>query len=88
MTTAEVLEKVRLRKACSLPQLRRHISRLSLRPISEVRQRPQLWPEDTAQKILDNLGLTQENGHDDGKNGRVVSLKKLRSTRAKSKARK
>lgn len=82
MLLTEVLNKVREKKPVSRAQLRVYITRLKIQPIG-CAQRPQPYPNDTADKILAHLGFAvQTNGHagsaDDGK---VLSIKSLKRQR-------
>jgi len=60
-TTNSILVKIREAKSCSRAQLYRYLKRFGIRPF-EVRQRPQLYPDETAEIILANLGLKNGNG--------------------------
>jgi hypothetical protein len=56
-TIPEVLKQVSKRKPMTRESMYLHIRALKIRPIGEVRQIPQLYPADTAAKILKRLGL-------------------------------
>lgn len=79
-TTDQILAEVRTQKTCSRPMLYIYFKRLGISPLG-ARQRPQLYPDDTAQKILTNLGIMPE--RPSGKNG-IVQLSTLRAERSKA----
>ena len=55
-TIDTILLRVRREKTCSKVQLRRYIKDLQIQPLG-ARQRPQLYPDGTAERILGHLGL-------------------------------
>ena len=65
-------------KTCSRPQLYRYFALFKIAPFP-VRQRPRLYPDDAAARILTGLGLAQPGGE-------VVSLAELGNERAKARA--
>jgi uncharacterized protein YjbK len=56
MTVIQIQQKICERKPCSLLTVRRYIRKAKLQPLG-ARQRPQNYPEDSAERILAYLGL-------------------------------
>ncbi len=56
-TIPAVHKEVTKRKSMTRATMYAHIRALKIRPLGEVRQIPQLYPADTATKILKRLGL-------------------------------
>ncbi len=56
MTVTEIHLKVAEKKPVSLPTLYKHLRDLNIKPIG-ARQIPQRYPEDSAERILRNLGF-------------------------------
>lgn len=56
-TITDVLGEMKKHKRVSRTTLYSYLSKLSIKPVGEIRQRPQLYPPDTAKKILKGLGL-------------------------------
>jgi hypothetical protein len=54
-----ILAAVREHKPCSRRQLLRYLQDLKIKPVG-IRQRPQLYAEDTPQLVLAHLGLIDE----------------------------
>lgn len=71
MTVTEILERLRPVKPMSRQTLYANLRRLRIKPIG-ARQIPQLYPHDTADKILKRLGLT---------NGRAGTHRKQKGCR-------
>lgn len=55
MKINEIMEAVSTVKPCSRAQVYRHIAALKIEPIG-ARQRPQQYPANSAQRILEHLG--------------------------------
>jgi hypothetical protein len=72
----EILAEVRKHKNCSRPSLLAYIKHVGIEPIGR-RQRPQLYPDDTADRVIKWLGFKETDG-------KIVSLKKLQVARRKS----
>ena len=60
-TITAILLELHKHKTCSRMQLYRYIDQLKIEPAG-ARQRPQLYPDDTAGRILTHLGLNGTNG--------------------------
>ena len=56
-TVPEVLEQVSRHKQITRETLYTYFRKLGIKPIGEIRQSPQRYPADTANKILTGLGL-------------------------------
>lgn len=90
MKLVQIIEEVNKHRTCSPATVRRHMRRLNIKPIGSGHTRPKYYPDDSGKKILADLGVDlskspQGNGHAAGaQDGRVVSLKKLQTTRAAS----
>ncbi len=56
-TVPEVLAEVGRHKRISRVTLYNYFRKLGINPIGEIRQIPQLYPADTAKRILTGLGL-------------------------------
>jgi hypothetical protein len=56
LTIAEVLDVMKEHKPVCREMLYNYLRRLGIKPIG-ARQRPQLYPPDTAKKILTHLGF-------------------------------
>ena len=56
-TFTDVLGEVQKHKRVSRSSLYLYFRKLSIKPVGEIRQAPQLYPPDTAKKILKGLGL-------------------------------
>lgn len=82
-TTSAILAKIREHKTCSIAQLYRYFAAFHIAPIG-VRQRPQLYPDDTAERILQNLGLAEPNGGKPANGSKLVSLRQLRAARGRA----
>lgn len=80
MTIEEILEEVSQRKQCSKRTLFRYLDVLDIQPLG-ARQRPQHYPEDSAAKVLEHLGLRDATPH---KPARVISVNRLLAARAKA----
>jgi len=57
-TTQAILAEIRRLKTCSIQQLYRYFAAFHIEPVG-VRQRPQLYPNDAAERILKQLGLIE-----------------------------
>jgi hypothetical protein len=70
MTIPKIRQTLKLaNKPVSQRQLYRYLAEFEIRPVSARRQTPQHYPDDTADRILSELGL------------KVVSMPQLRSAR-------
>lgn len=83
-----VLKEIHAVRPCSKGHLRRLLLQFDVQPIGK-RQRPQLYPDDTAARILAGLGLaphptngTNGNGH--AAAGRLPTLTQLKAERTKA----
>ena len=56
-TITDLLGDLNKRKPVSRRTLYDYFRKLDIKPAGEIRQRPQLYPPDTAKKILKGLGL-------------------------------
>ncbi len=57
MTPTQILKELKAGgKPCCQPQLYRYLKAFRIKPAG-IRQRPQIYPADTAQRILNHLGL-------------------------------
>ena len=56
-TVEEIREAVREHKPMSVPTLYKYLHACRIRPVSKVRQIPQLYPANSAKKILNLLGI-------------------------------
>lgn len=72
MTLLEVQKKMEPKRNCSLVQVRRYVRKLGIKPIGNIRTRPRLYPDDTADRILTELGL------------KLVTLTQLRAERRRA----
>ena len=83
MTIKQITADVSTAVKVSERKVYRLMNKLNIKPLGQIAQRPQQFPEDSAQKIRKALGISETNGHagtaDDGK---VVSLSKLKKARA------
>ena len=75
-TVEAILAEIHEYKTCSKQQLYRYFAAFHIEPIG-ARQRPQLYPNDTAQRILAKFGIAPE---DPG----IVTMDDLRAERAKA----
>ena len=88
-TTLAILAQIRLHKTCSTAQLYRYFAAFHIEPVG-VRQRPRLYPDDAAERILKALGLIDlPNGtpvyeEPAAKPVRQVSMRELRNERSKA----
>lgn len=57
LTVDQIVDEVSTVKPMSKRTVYLNISRLGVRPIAEVQQHPQLYPGDTAARILKRYGL-------------------------------
>jgi hypothetical protein len=86
-TVGQILLEVRQHKTCSTVQLYRYFKRWGIQP-EAVRQRPQRYPDDSAERILTHLGIEPESnivdlpGHE-----RFISDHELRTARKVAKTR-
>ena len=60
-TTVAILEEIRRHKTCSVTQLYRYFAAFNITPLG-VRQRPQVYPDDAGERILEQLGLASNAG--------------------------
>ncbi|HTD68079.1 MAG TPA: hypothetical protein VK846_16260 [Candidatus Limnocylindria bacterium] len=58
MTITQILLELAPHKEMSLRTLYSHVSALKIKPVGQVSQRPQQYPDDTPQRILKRLGKT------------------------------
>jgi triphosphoribosyl-dephospho-CoA synthetase len=57
MTATQILQRLKAGgKTISAVHLYRYFQKFHIRPVG-IRQRPQVYPEDAAERILENLGL-------------------------------
>lgn len=80
-TVDGILAEIRKYKPCSHAQLYRYLAAFNIEP-QGVRQRPQLYPDDTAKRILTNLGFDTQS--EPAKPGRLLGMGQLRAERARS----
>jgi hypothetical protein len=73
-TLSQILLEVQVHKPCTRTALYTYFKRLGIKPIG-ARQRPQLYPDEAGGMIIGHLFSAQ-----------IVSMKQLRSERAKAKA--
>ena len=78
-TIAQILNEVRVAKTCSDIQLRRYITQLNIKPLG-VRQRPQRYPADTTEKVLEHLGI----GLPKAEPVKLPTMRQLRAERDRS----
>jgi hypothetical protein len=58
MTITEIQKEVKkAKKPMARPTVYFHLNRLKIEPVSKVRQKPQIYPDDAADQIIKNLGL-------------------------------
>jgi hypothetical protein len=75
MTTIDrILSQIRAVKTCSRAQLYRYLAQAEVSPVG-IRQRPRLYPDDTADRILRLLGTEDQKP--------IVSMKQLRAIRSR-----
>ncbi|HYG23389.1 MAG TPA: hypothetical protein VEH04_11450 [Verrucomicrobiae bacterium] len=74
MTFQQIFERVTERKPVSKRQLRRYFKPCEIQPVG-MRQRPQQYPDDAADRILAKLGL------------KIVSMAELRDVRRRAQTR-
>ena len=72
LTFEQVLAVIKQRRPCSPATLRRYLKHLEIRPLGEIRTKPQWYGADAPGKVLDALG------------SRLVTLAQLRSIRNRS----
>ena len=70
MTVEEIIKEVNRFKRCKRGSVYNYIRSIGIKPVGKLRQRPQRYPDDAAEKIIEELGL-------DG----VVGMRKLRAVR-------
>ena len=80
VTLNQIILSIRVHKTCSESQALRYLKRMGIKPVG-VRQRPQRYPADTAERILSELGFVAE---DAAPATRIPSMAELRAVRAKS----
>ena len=56
MTISEIQKAIKQQKKCTLRTVQRYLVQLSIKPVG-IRQRPQNYPADTAERIKAHLGL-------------------------------
>lgn len=83
-----ILAAVREHKTCSMATLYRYLKSAGVEPLG-ARQRPQIYPNDAALKVLAHLGIVSPApataAPTNGKNGHgLVSLTQLRAERKKA----
>ena len=74
MTIIQIQERVSERKPVSQKQVFRYLKVCKIKPAG-LRQRPQQYPDDAADRILETLGL------------KIVSMNELRDVRRRAKSR-
>ena len=85
MTPSQILLALRKGgKRCSQPQLYRYFSMFGIKPAG-IRQRPQIYPADTAERILVHLGFLTPAA---AVVPQLPTMRELRRARANSKGRK
>lgn len=57
MTVHQIIRELKPRKSISRETFYQYARRFHIKPLSKVRQHPQQYPADTAQRILFKLGL-------------------------------
>jgi hypothetical protein len=57
VTVDEIRDALKPHKPMSVPTLYKYLHACRIRPVSKVRQIPQMYPADAAQKILQYLGF-------------------------------
>lgn len=72
MTIDQITHEVNRVKPVSRRQVLRYISDFEIKPVSKHRQRPQIYPDDSAARIITELGLG------------VVTLNTMRAVRRKA----
>jgi hypothetical protein len=81
MTLTQIYQTVNGLKPCSEPQFRRYLKAAGVKPIVGIRTKPRLYPDDSAAKVLAELGFID---HPATGNGRILSLRQLKSERRKA----
>lgn len=62
MTITDILVKLAAQKPMTQPTLYAHLRALKIKPLGKVRQCPQHYPDDTADRVLNRLGFEKHNG--------------------------
>jgi len=87
MTLSQITKAVNAVKPVSRPQLFRYIKAAGIEPLG-ARQRPQQYPPDSADRILDHLGLAVAAGVEEhmphGRTARLPSMRELKSERSRA----
>lgn len=85
-TKVAILAEIHRHKTCSRAQLDRYLTAFHITPLG-VRQRPRLYPDDAAERILKQLGLMVDAGLEPerprGAPVRLMTMKQLREERRK-----
>lgn len=63
MTIQQILSQVQSLKPMTRETLYTHLKRARIKPVSRVRQIPQQYPDDAADRVLVRLGLKSNNGN-------------------------
>jgi hypothetical protein len=58
MTITQIIARLEPHKQMTQATLYAHLRRLKIKPLGRVRQCPQRYPDDTAKRILRELGIT------------------------------
>jgi hypothetical protein len=72
ITLADITKQVCAIKPVSRRQVLRYMRTCKIRPAGELRQKPEHYPADSAERILERLGL------------RIVSMRELRAERRRA----
>jgi hypothetical protein len=85
-TITTILEELNARKRCGRAQLYIYLKTLRIEPLG-AKQRPQVYPEDTAQRILTHLGLADAPAlvSQPKVRGRLLTVPQLKSARKAAK---
>jgi len=83
VTLNQILLAIRVHKTCSEIQARRYLKQFGIEAVG-IRQRPQRYPEDAAERILRGLGYEPEVAAPEHvKQAHVPSMAELRTERRK-----
>lgn len=88
MTLQQIKAEIAPLKVISRPQLYNHLTTLNIKPLG-ARQRPQNYPEDSAERIKQHLGLVPVRARNNGTAwktpaARIPTMPQLRAERKKA----